>query len=101
MGNFFGDTPGNLDDYKKGTKKVPIPTYILGPNDDTQQQFYEFFNITEEQNEICENLQFLGRRGVFTLASGFTLAFLSGLERATDDEKSSCSFDKKDVIALR
>lgn len=79
---------------------MPLPTYILGPNDESQQKLYETFDITEENNEICENLNYLGRKGVFTLASGFTVAYLSGTE-AKEGSKSSWQFDKKDVVAVR
>lgn len=52
--------------------------------------------ITEEKNEVCENLFFLGRKGVFTLASGFTVCYLSGTEGEV-----SWQFSKKDIIAVR
>lgn len=54
----------------------------------------------EENNEICENLHYLGRKGVFTLASGFTVAYLSGTE-AKEGSKEQWQFDKKDIIAVR
>jgi Protein similar to CwfJ C-terminus 1/Protein similar to CwfJ C-terminus 2 len=68
----------------------------LGANSEEQQKFYDTFKINDEQNEICENLNYLGRKGVFTLASGFTVAYLSG----TEGEKPG-QFNKKDVVAVR
>lgn len=79
---------------------MPIPTYFLGSNSSQQSLAFESFGITDENNEICENLSYLGRRGVFTLASGFTVAYLSGIE-AKETSKERWEFDKKDVIALR
>lgn len=102
VGSFFnGSSAGNIEDYKTGKKKVPIPTYILGPNSDEQQQLYDFLNITDESNEICENLHYLGRKGVFTLAAGFSVAYMSGIECPKDGNKESWQFDKKDIIAVR
>lgn len=80
---------------------VPIPTYILGANSEEQQKLFETFEINDEKNEICENLNYLGRKGVFTLASGFTVAYLSGRESENEEDKSSWQFDKKDIVALR
>lgn len=72
----------------------------MGPSNANQQKLFETFKISDESNEICENLNFLGRRGVFTLASGFTVAYLSGIE-AKEGAKEQWQFDKKDVTALR
>ena len=97
VGNVFAnDSAGNISEYINKTKKVPIPTYILGANSEEQQKIYDSLEINEEKNEICENLNFLGRKGVFTFTSGFTLAFLSGTEG-----ESSWQFNKKDIIAVR
>lgn len=79
---------------------VPIPTYILGANNEDQHKLFESFKISDENNEICENLNYLGRKGVFTLASGFTVAYLSGTE-AKEGKKDPWQFDKKDVIAVK
>lgn len=79
---------------------VPIPTYILGANSDEQLKHFETFKINDENNEICENLNYLGRKGVFTLASGFTVAYLSGTE-GKEGSKKPWQFDKKDVVAVR
>lgn len=68
----------------------------MGANSEEQAKLYESFKISDEQNEVCENLNYLGRKGVFTLASGFTVAYLSG----TEGEKS-WQFDRKDIIGVR
>lgn len=72
----------------------------MGPNSDEQSKLYETFKINDESNELCENLNYLGRKGVFTLASGFTVAYLSGTE-GKEGSKEPWQFDKKDVIAVR
>ena len=72
----------------------------MGSNDETQQKLFETYKINDENVEICENLNYLGRKGVFTLASGFTVAYLSGTD-AKEGSKSPWEFDKKDVIAVK
>lgn len=105
VGNFFSDEDESqsFDKYKNGEKEVPFPTYILGPNSQTQSDFYEKYEINETNNEICPNLFFLGKRGIYTLASGFTIAYLSGVELKEEvgSSKQSWQYDKKDIIALR
>ncbi|CAO1299250.1 unnamed protein product [Diamesa hyperborea] len=100
VGNFFsGSRVEELQDYKTGKKTVPIPTFILGANDENELKTYEGI---DENNEICENLTYLGKKGIFTSASGFTIAYLSGVEcNEKDESKESWNFDKKDIIALR
>jgi hypothetical protein len=105
VGNFFSDSLSSLDaiePYKSGTKTVAIPTYFLGPNTQMQAEIFEKLNIDDANNEICPNLQYLGRKGVYTLAAGFTCAYISGMA-VTDNEsnKESWQFDKKDIISLK
>ncbi|CAG9799531.1 unnamed protein product [Chironomus riparius] len=102
VGNFFTD--GNyeaLEKYKSGIKNIPIPTYILGPNSKAQEEIYNKLNINETNNEICPNLNYLGRKGVYTLSSKFTLAYLSGKQVPEGEDKEPWQFDKKDVLAVR
>lgn len=103
VGNFFSDEDTDaFDVYKSGEKKIPIPCYILGPNSQEQLKFYDKYEINETNNEICPNLFFLGKRGIYTLSSGFTIAYLSGSEMKDEKvEKKAWQFDKKDIIALR
>lgn len=102
VGNFFSDNDdGSLDKYKALEKQIPIPTYILGPNSEAQEKIYEKYEIREESNEICPNLFFLGKRGIYTLAAGFTLAYLSGIEKKGEGEKKGWQYDKSDIVALR
>jgi hypothetical protein len=103
VGNFFSDSESyeSIEKYKTGVKTVPIPTYILGPNSREQAEVYEKLGIDETKNEICPNLSFLGKKGVYTFSSGVTLAYLSGRELKEGETKEEWHFDKKDVLGLR
>lgn len=102
VGSFFSDDDdGALNKYKSGEKEVPISTYILGPNSEEQEKIYEKYEINEANNEICPNLFYLGKRGIYTLASGFTIAYLSGTQKDDDRVKKEWNYEKSDVIALR
>jgi len=76
-----------------------VPTYILGPNSKEHRKYFK--NLAD--GEICTNLTYLGRRGVYTLSSGVKIAYLSGLEAAgtADSSGSEHEFNKADVIAVR
>ncbi|XP_055836731.1 CWF19-like protein 1 homolog [Episyrphus balteatus] len=93
-GEFF--SPTNNDEliaYKNGFKNIPVPTYILGPNTEETAKFYEDI---EENGDICTNLTFLGKRGLYTLSSGVKIAYLSGFQGS-----GANTFNKDDVMAVR
>jgi len=50
-----------------------VPTYILGPNKAEDNKHFE--NLVD--GEVCTNLTYLGKRGVYTLSSGVKIAILS------------------------
>ncbi|XP_037043320.1 CWF19-like protein 1 homolog [Bradysia coprophila] len=93
VGDFFGDNNDELIAFKNGNKVIPVPTYILGPNEANACPEYENLN----EGEICSNLTYLGKRGLYTISSGIKIAYLSGIEA----EKSDWSFDTEDVKAVR
>ncbi|KAJ6641197.1 CWF19-like protein 1 like [Pseudolycoriella hygida] len=93
VGDFFGENNDELIAFKNGNKVVPVPTYILGPNDESVSLEYQNLN----EGEICSNLTYLGKRGLYTISSGIKIAYLSGIE----GEKSDHSFDVEDVKAVR
>ncbi|BFG05225.1 CWF19-like protein 1 homolog [Drosophila madeirensis] len=101
VGDFFGDDKQNeeLIAYKNGFKHITVPTYILGPNQKEHGKHFE--NLSD--GEICTNLTYLGKRGVYTLTSGVKIAYLSGVESAgaADLAKSNHEFTKSDVFAVR
>lgn len=97
VGDFFSEECMDLDEYKNGTLKIPIPTYILGPNKNIKS-FKSLIN--EDNNEICENLVYLGKKGQFTVSSGLVIAYLSGIENV-DSENTDWTFNKEDVISMK
>ncbi|EDV56492.1 CWF19-like protein 1 homolog isoform X1 [Drosophila erecta] len=101
VGDFFGEEKQNeeLIAYKNGFKHITVPTYVLGPNRKEHGKYFE--NLAD--GEICTNLTYLGRRGVYTLSSGVKIAYLSGLEAqgTADSAGSEHEFTKADVIAVR
>lgn len=120
VGDFFGDDKQNeeLIAYKNGFKHskytylclhftlyklfifiVTVPTYVLGPN---KKEHCKYFADLAD-GEICTNLTYLGRRGVYTLSSGVKIAYLSGFEAAGAAESSGSEheFTKADVLAVR
>ncbi|XP_023178253.1 CWF19-like protein 1 homolog [Drosophila hydei] len=101
VGDFFGAEKQNeeLIAYKNGFKHITVPTYILGPNREEDTKYYN--DLLD--GEICTNLTYLGKRGVYTLSSGVKIAYLSGVEAAADSV-TKCSeheFTKADIQAVR
>uniref|UniRef100_M4A4B2 CWF19-like protein 1 n=1 Tax=Xiphophorus maculatus TaxID=8083 RepID=M4A4B2_XIPMA len=98
VGEFFGVTPeaeAEWQQYKTGAKKAPIQTYILGAA--SQETVKNFPN--SDGSELAENITYLGRRGVFTGASGLQLAYVSGQEALQEPAPAHC-FTSKDLSAL-
>ncbi|XP_013924533.1 PREDICTED: CWF19-like protein 1 [Thamnophis sirtalis] len=97
VGNFFGSAQDSeWKDYQTGAKKAPIQTYVLGANnDETVRCFPDVSGC-----ELAENITYLGRKGVFSGASGLQIAYLSGIESTEDPAPAHC-FSTKDVIDLK
>nr|XP_054752247.1 CWF19-like protein 1 [Lytechinus pictus] len=98
VGNFYGTSETALADWKllqSGELKVPLPTYILGPNHPDHSLFFD----NQEGGDVCENLTFLGKRGIYSTASGLQIAYLSGLESAGRPD-DGCHFSRGDIDAL-
>uniref|UniRef100_A0A0K8TQM9 Cwf19-like C-terminal domain-containing protein n=1 Tax=Tabanus bromius TaxID=304241 RepID=A0A0K8TQM9_TABBR len=96
-GEFFGKNNDELIAYKNGYKNVPIPTYILGPtSEDTAKQYRDM-----DDGEICQNLTYLGKRGLYTLSSGVKVAYLSGLEETDRTKGMEWTFSKEDAQSVR
>ncbi|XP_070799316.1 CWF19-like protein 1 [Pituophis catenifer annectens] len=97
VGNFFGSAQDSeWKDYQTGAKKAPIQTYVLGANnDETVRCFPDVSGC-----ELAENITYLGRKGVFSGASGLQIAYLSGVESTEDPAPAHC-FSTKDVIDLK
>lgn len=69
-----------------------MPTFILGPNTESDTKYYG------NETEICPNLTYLGKRGLYTLSSGLKIAYLSGIEA---EQSSDWQFDKEDVKSVK
>ncbi|XP_007575217.1 CWF19-like protein 1 [Poecilia formosa] len=98
VGEFFGVTPeaeAEWQQYKTGAKKAPIQTYILGAaSQETVKNF-----PSSDGSELAENITYLGRRGVFTGASGLQLAYVGGREALQEPAPAHC-FTSKDLSTL-
>ncbi|XP_075459167.1 CWF19-like protein 1 isoform X2 [Ascaphus truei] len=99
VGSFFGTSPDShtlWEEYKHGTKKAPIQTYVLGSNNqDTVKHFEDVDGC-----ELAANITYLGRKGLFTGASGLQIAYVSGMESASDPAPAYC-FTAKDIMSLK
>lgn len=100
VGNFFGGDKKFLLDYQNGTKKAPIPTYILGPNDSKHCSFYDAGS--QDGFEFCENIIYLGKKGMYSASSGLRVVYISGVESpsgATPSPKHCfCEADTKGLM---
>ncbi|XP_070515597.1 CWF19-like protein 1 isoform X2 [Cardiocondyla obscurior] len=96
VGNFFGEDNSELEQYKSGRKTIPVPTYIIGPNRESDVKNYP----DEDGCEICQNLTYLGKRGLYTASSGLKIAYLSGVEKIPADNKT-IYFDEHDVVSIK
>uniref|UniRef100_A0AAY4DAH6 CWF19-like protein 1 n=1 Tax=Denticeps clupeoides TaxID=299321 RepID=A0AAY4DAH6_9TELE len=98
VGEFFGSTPdaeAEWNEYKSGAKKAPIHTYVLGAaSHDTLKYF-----PSADGCELAENIVYLGRRGIFTGASGLQIAYVSGREARQEPAPAHC-FTPKDASVL-
>ncbi|XP_028132527.1 CWF19-like protein 1 homolog [Diabrotica virgifera virgifera] len=95
VGNFFGINNKEFIPYKLGDKKIPIPTYILGPN---KQEHVDEYPSDESQFEICNNVYYLGKRGVYTDSKGIKIAYISGV--SGKNSSTVCGYNEKDVSDL-
>ncbi|XP_032680222.1 CWF19-like protein 1 [Odontomachus brunneus] len=96
VGNFFGKDNTELKPYISGEKTISVSTYIVGPNRESDLKHYS----DGDGYEICQNLTYLGKRGLYTASSGLKIAYLSGIEKIADDNKS-VSFNELDVICIK
>ncbi|XP_033010315.1 CWF19-like protein 1 isoform X2 [Lacerta agilis] len=98
VGNFFGSAQDpEWEEYQTGAKKAPIQTYVLGANNsETAQCFPDASGC-----ELAENITYLGRKGVFSGASGLQIAYLSGTESTGGEPTPAHCFSTKDVTDLK
>ncbi len=78
-GSFFSSDGASDDawsDFSSGARRVPIPTYILGPSTEAQRRRYAA--IGDHGGELCTDVIYLGPHGIMSLPSGLRVAYLSG-----------------------
>ncbi|XP_013105082.2 CWF19-like protein 1 homolog [Stomoxys calcitrans] len=100
VGDFFSTDEKQNEEliaYRNGHKNIPVPTYILGPNNEKSLEFYKDI----EDGEICSNLTYLGKRGLYTLSSGTKIAYLSGIEKPNGAKDEDYYFQLDDIEAVR
>ncbi|XP_055624320.1 CWF19-like protein 1 homolog [Toxorhynchites rutilus septentrionalis] len=100
VGNFFGSSTetDDLNDYKSKLKSIPIPIYILGPNDELSAKFYRDL----QDGDLCPNLTYLGKRGIYCTSSGLKIAYVSGVEAdSTGGTVPEWKFTNDDVTVVR
>ncbi|XP_053675582.1 CWF19-like protein 1 homolog [Anopheles nili] len=100
VGDFFGSNSeiDVLQEYKRNVKTVAAPVYILGP---TAKQLTQYYEETRD-GDICTNLSYLGKRGVYTTAGGLKIAYLSGTASSQNSsEAGEWTYTKADAIAVR
>ncbi|XP_056603558.1 CWF19-like protein 1 isoform X2 [Triplophysa dalaica] len=98
VGDFFGtssEAEAEWETYTSGAKKAPIHTYILGAASQETVKYYP----SPDGSELAENIICLGRRGIFTGASGLQIAYVSGSEAKQEPAPSHC-YTPKDMGAL-
>ncbi|XP_066588758.1 CWF19-like protein 1 isoform X2 [Prorops nasuta] len=96
VGNFFGVNNVELEPYKNGIKSIPVPTYIIGPNKKSDIVYYP----DDNGFEICQNLTYLGKHGLYCASSGLKIAYISGIEKQSD-ETDAVTFNENDIVAIR
>uniref|UniRef100_H2Y9K1 CWF19-like protein 1 n=1 Tax=Ciona savignyi TaxID=51511 RepID=H2Y9K1_CIOSA len=98
VGDFFSDSveaKSSWLEYLNGTKKCPITTFILGPNNENVESY--FADSADCGGELCENITYLGKKGIFTGTSGLKIAYLSGVE---SNDPTNTSFNVDDIKVL-
>jgi len=78
VGNVFEGESSEFKLYLNGSKVAPIQTYILGPNNQEQYDNYNAGSI--DGFELCKNVTYLGKKGVFTFSNGLKIVYISGTE---------------------
>lgn len=95
-GTFYGEDNSQLEAYRKGLKKVPVTTYVLGPKSQDEEKHF-----CSEGGELIPNVVYIGKRGLFSTSSDLKIAYLSGVSKHECKESNLCSFNADDCAAVR
>lgn len=75
---------------------MSVPTYILGANKADHKQFF-----SDSQYELCPNVYYLGKRGLYTSSGGLKIAYISGVYSDTEsDSGNTFNYTVKDIQEL-
>ncbi|KAK2146142.1 hypothetical protein LSH36_629g01064 [Paralvinella palmiformis] len=96
VGSFFGSDRSSWESYTTGNNKVPIPMLVLGPNSDNEKIFYDDLDGCE----LCDNVTYLGKKGIYTSSNGLKVAYLSGTDPKMQSDSPEICFSQNDVCAL-
>ncbi|XP_055677483.1 CWF19-like protein 1 homolog [Lutzomyia longipalpis] len=94
VGDFFGDDNEEFEVYRSGAKKVPVATYILGPTAEKHLPLFE----DAPNGEICPNVTYLGKSGIYVTSSGMKVAYVSGKEA---EKPSAVTFTAEDTKSVK
>jgi len=94
VGSFFAvgqmktEDQGTWKALKEGKKRLSLPVYVLGPN--SQAESSHFGDLGGY--EMCENLIYLGRNGVYVTREGLKVAYLSGETEEDPQHKADVGY---------
>ncbi|KAH3727587.1 CWF19-like protein 1 isoform X2 [Dreissena polymorpha] len=94
VGEFFGEKNNEWEAYASGKSKVPLPVLLLGPSN--SENVSHFKDV--KGGELCHNVTYLGKKGIYTGSSGLQIAYLSGKESVIISDETS--FNNVDISAL-
>ncbi|KAJ3112405.1 hypothetical protein HDU96_004584 [Phlyctochytrium bullatum] len=106
-GDFFGKaSPESLEKLTKGEFKVPVSTYIIRGASVFPDAIRE--RLASNDNEICENVFYLGSFGTYATSQGLRIAYLSGIYDANEhgvdlddsNRESKSYYDSKAIDTL-
>ncbi|KAG8041693.1 hypothetical protein G9C98_006988 [Cotesia typhae] len=97
IGNFFGENNSQLEEYKSAKAKIPIKTFIIGPNRTSDLGHY----LNLESSEICPDLIYLGKRGLYITDSGLKVAYVSGIDEPGSTLPKEILLTENDVTSVR
>ncbi|KAJ6141549.1 hypothetical protein N7470_009939 [Penicillium chermesinum] len=90
VGNLFGNSSTEKDlaeitELLQGNINVPVPTYFTIGDQPLPAQVVE--KIESNNDEVCPNLYFLGKRGTLKTSEGIRIGALGGKLEASDSKK--------------
>ncbi|PVU90812.1 hypothetical protein BB559_004422 [Furculomyces boomerangus] len=98
-GEFFGDSEDiEVKNLVSGNIKVPISTYIIQAEREFPSRVQLKIQDLDTGGEICENIFYLGKAGIFQTLQGVRIAYISGTEFSEDNEiDKSFTYNAEDI----